>query len=83
MLALHRRDTAELLAEELRRLDPDEVYAETLGHILVSPAGEPPRAAAAAADSAAAEEAFQAEEASASAGTSAAERAFEAQEYDA
>jgi glucose-6-phosphate dehydrogenase assembly protein OpcA len=83
MLALHRRDTAELLAEELRRLDPDEVYAETLGHILVSPAGEPPLAAAAAADSAAAEEAFQAEEASASAGTSAAERAFEAQEYDA
>jgi len=33
MVALHRRDTAELLAEELRRLDPDEVYAETLGHI--------------------------------------------------
>jgi hypothetical protein len=33
MVALHRRDTAELLAEELRRLDPDEVYAETLGYI--------------------------------------------------
>ena len=33
MVALHRRDTAELLAEELRRLDPDEVYAETLGQI--------------------------------------------------
>ena len=32
-VALHRRDTAELLAEELRRLDPDEVYGETLGHI--------------------------------------------------
>jgi glucose-6-phosphate dehydrogenase assembly protein OpcA len=32
MVALHRRDTAELLAEELRRLDPDEVYAETLEH---------------------------------------------------
>jgi glucose-6-phosphate dehydrogenase assembly protein OpcA len=30
MVALHRRDTAELLAEELRRLDPDDVYAETL-----------------------------------------------------
>jgi glucose-6-phosphate dehydrogenase assembly protein OpcA len=30
MVALHRRETAELLAEELRRLDPDEVYAETL-----------------------------------------------------
>ena len=29
-VALHRRDTAELLAEELRRLDPDEVYAETI-----------------------------------------------------
>jgi len=29
-VALHRRDNAELLAEELRRLDPDEVYAETL-----------------------------------------------------
>ena len=29
-VALHRRDTPELLAEELRRLDPDEVYAESL-----------------------------------------------------
>jgi hypothetical protein len=29
-VALHRRDTAELLAEELRRLNPDEVYGETL-----------------------------------------------------
>jgi glucose-6-phosphate dehydrogenase assembly protein OpcA len=29
-VALHRRDIAELLAEELRRLDPDEVYGETL-----------------------------------------------------
>jgi glucose-6-phosphate dehydrogenase assembly protein OpcA len=29
-VALHRRDTAELLSEELRRLDPDDVYAETL-----------------------------------------------------
>jgi glucose-6-phosphate dehydrogenase assembly protein OpcA len=37
MVALHRRDTAELLAEELRRLDPDEVYAETLQHFLASP----------------------------------------------
>jgi glucose-6-phosphate dehydrogenase assembly protein OpcA len=33
MVALHRRDTAELLAEELRRLDPDEVYAETLEQV--------------------------------------------------
>ena len=40
MLALHRRDTAELLAEELRRLDPDEVYAETLGHIDLSGSAE-------------------------------------------
>lgn len=29
-VALHRRETADLLAEELRRLDPDEVYAEAL-----------------------------------------------------
>ena len=29
-VALKRRETAELLAEELRRLDPDEVYAETV-----------------------------------------------------
>jgi len=43
MVALHRRDTAELLAEELRRLDPDEVYAETLHEINVSaPAELPP-----------------------------------------
>jgi glucose-6-phosphate dehydrogenase assembly protein OpcA len=41
-VALHRRDTAELLAEELRRLDPDEVYAETLRHSDVSPPAELP-----------------------------------------
>ena len=29
-VALHRRETPELLTEELRRLDPDEVYAESL-----------------------------------------------------
>lgn len=29
-VALHRRETTELLEEELRRLDPDDVYAETL-----------------------------------------------------
>lgn len=29
-VALHRRDAADLLAEELRRLDPDEVYGEAL-----------------------------------------------------
>jgi len=32
-VALHRRETAELLAEELRRLDPDEVYGETLAQL--------------------------------------------------
>jgi glucose-6-phosphate dehydrogenase assembly protein OpcA len=32
-VALHRRETPELLAEELRRLDPDEVYAETLARL--------------------------------------------------
>jgi glucose-6-phosphate dehydrogenase assembly protein OpcA len=29
-VALHRRETTELLEEELRRLDPDDVYAEAL-----------------------------------------------------
>jgi glucose-6-phosphate dehydrogenase assembly protein OpcA len=29
-VALHRRETSELLGEELRRLDPDEVYGEAL-----------------------------------------------------
>ncbi|MGO9078735.1 MAG: glucose-6-phosphate dehydrogenase assembly protein OpcA [Streptosporangiaceae bacterium] len=29
-VALHRRDIAELLAEELRRLDPDEIYSQVL-----------------------------------------------------
>ncbi|MEJ7628224.1 MAG: glucose-6-phosphate dehydrogenase assembly protein OpcA [Nocardioidaceae bacterium] len=29
-VALKRRDTAELLAEELRRLDPDDIYASTV-----------------------------------------------------
>jgi glucose-6-phosphate dehydrogenase assembly protein OpcA len=39
MVALHRRDIAELLAEELRRLDPDDVYAETLGRLEAGIAG--------------------------------------------
>ena len=43
-VALHRRDTAELLAEELRRLDPDEVYAETLSHVDLSAPPELPSA---------------------------------------
>ncbi|MDP9395080.1 MAG: glucose-6-phosphate dehydrogenase assembly protein OpcA, partial [Actinomycetota bacterium] len=29
-VALHRRSTAELIAEELRRLDPDDVYGDTI-----------------------------------------------------
>jgi glucose-6-phosphate dehydrogenase assembly protein OpcA len=37
-VALHRRDTAELLSEELRRLDPDEVYAETIAPFVSVPA---------------------------------------------
>jgi glucose-6-phosphate dehydrogenase assembly protein OpcA len=32
-VALHRRETQELLAEELRRLDPDEVYADALAQL--------------------------------------------------
>src|SRR5262249_31175559 len=35
-VALHRRETAELLSEELRRLDPDEVYGETLAELAVA-----------------------------------------------
>ena len=42
MVSLHRRDTAELLAEELRRLDPDEVYHETLNQILINATPELP-----------------------------------------
>jgi len=34
-VALHRRDTAELMAEELRRLNPDEIYGETLARFAV------------------------------------------------
>jgi glucose-6-phosphate dehydrogenase assembly protein OpcA len=32
-VALHRRDIAELLAEELRRLNPDEIYGESLAAV--------------------------------------------------
>jgi glucose-6-phosphate dehydrogenase assembly protein OpcA len=32
-VALHRRDTTELLEEELRRLDPDDIYAEALAQL--------------------------------------------------
>lgn len=41
-VALHRRELAELLAEELRRLDPDEVYGEALAELV---AGEQAAAA--------------------------------------
>jgi len=34
-VALHRRDTAELLAEELRRLTADEIYGETLARFSI------------------------------------------------
>jgi glucose-6-phosphate dehydrogenase assembly protein OpcA len=44
MVALHRRETAELLAEELRRLDPDEVYAETLSRLGTRGTGTAPTA---------------------------------------
>jgi len=40
-LMLHRRETADLLAEELRRLDPDEVYGETLANLAAASSGTP------------------------------------------
>jgi glucose-6-phosphate dehydrogenase assembly protein OpcA len=39
-VALHRRDTTELLTEELRRLDPDDVYAEALARFADHPVDE-------------------------------------------
>jgi glucose-6-phosphate dehydrogenase assembly protein OpcA len=41
-VALHRREIAELLAEELRRLNPDEVYGETLARYAASTAAGSP-----------------------------------------
>ena len=38
-VALHRREAPDLIAEELRRLEPDEVYAETLRALAGSPGG--------------------------------------------
>jgi glucose-6-phosphate dehydrogenase assembly protein OpcA len=35
-VALHRRDIADLIAEELRRLEPDELYGETLRELASS-----------------------------------------------
>ena len=37
-VALQRREIAELLAEELRRLDPDEIYGEALAAVAGIPA---------------------------------------------
>src|SRR5262249_28016079 len=46
-VALHRRDTTELLEEELRRLDPDDVYADVLAPFRHAPGPVPgPRQAA-------------------------------------
>jgi glucose-6-phosphate dehydrogenase assembly protein OpcA len=39
-VALHRRESADLLAEELRRLDPDEVYGESLARVAADMAAE-------------------------------------------
>jgi glucose-6-phosphate dehydrogenase assembly protein OpcA len=53
-VALHRRSTAELLAEELRRLDPDEVYQEAVQRFakgLEAAGAEPPASAKAAGSS--------------------------------
>jgi glucose-6-phosphate dehydrogenase assembly protein OpcA len=36
-VALHRRDIADLIAEELRRLEPDELYGETLRELAREP----------------------------------------------
>jgi glucose-6-phosphate dehydrogenase assembly protein OpcA len=36
-VALHRRDIADLIAEELRRLEPDELYGETLRELAAVP----------------------------------------------
>jgi glucose-6-phosphate dehydrogenase assembly protein OpcA len=49
-VALHRRDTAELLAEELRRLDPDEVYGETLAELVADEQAAAAQSASAAAN---------------------------------
>lgn len=38
-IALHRRELAELITEELRRLDPDEIYAECLAAYTARPSG--------------------------------------------
>jgi glucose-6-phosphate dehydrogenase assembly protein OpcA len=45
-VALHRRATAELIAEELRRLDPDEAYEHAVRHGLRKPLTQHPAPAA-------------------------------------
>lgn len=37
-VALQQRETAEIMAEEMRRLDPDDVYGEVLGSLRATPA---------------------------------------------
>ena len=32
-VALHQRDTVEIISEEMRRLDPDDVYADALARV--------------------------------------------------
>lgn len=44
-VALHRRGTAELIAEELRRLDPDEAYAAAVQYGVGRLGGTPPGSA--------------------------------------
>jgi glucose-6-phosphate dehydrogenase assembly protein OpcA len=57
-VALNRRDIAELLAEELRRLDPDDVYADTVTMLCkLQGNGKAPTARERATQQAAAEEA--------------------------
>jgi glucose-6-phosphate dehydrogenase assembly protein OpcA len=41
-VALHRRESPDLLSEELRRLDPDDIYGETLGRLAADTAAAGP-----------------------------------------
>ncbi|HEY2552967.1 MAG TPA: glucose-6-phosphate dehydrogenase assembly protein OpcA [Streptosporangiaceae bacterium] len=54
-VALHRRDAGELLTEELRRLDPDEVYGEALARLAADLAAAGQRDGTGSAEQAAAE----------------------------
>ncbi len=56
-VALNRRGVAELLAEELRRLDPDDVYADTVTKLCELDKGSAPTARQRAAQKKAAEQA--------------------------